>query len=92
MERAHPRALKHSLTPAGTDPTFTVSPKVGMPSRYGPHHLFSVTTIEGARRMVEAKKPTKATTPSKTAKRATPNTAPATPAYVSKYMVGDQIW
>ena len=41
--------------------------------------------------MAEVKKPTKATTPSKTAKRATPNTAPAAPAYASKYSVGDQI-
>jgi hypothetical protein len=41
--------------------------------------------------MAEAKKPTKATTPSKTAKRATPNPAPAAPAYASKYTVGDQI-
>jgi hypothetical protein len=38
--------------------------------------------------MAEAKEPTKATTPGKTAKRGTPNTAPA---YVSKYTVGDQI-
>jgi hypothetical protein len=41
--------------------------------------------------MAEAKKPTKTTTPSKTTKRATPNTAPAAPAYASKYTVGDLI-
>jgi hypothetical protein len=41
--------------------------------------------------MAEAKKPTKTTTPGKSAKRSTPNTAPATPPYASKYTVGDQI-
>ena len=41
--------------------------------------------------MAEAKKPTKATTPGKSEKRSTPNTAPAAPPYASKYTVGDQI-
>ena len=41
--------------------------------------------------MADAKKPTKATTPRKTAKPSTSNAAPAAPAYVSKYTVGDQI-
>ena len=29
--RRHPKAFNHSLTSVGTDPTFTVSPKPGMP-------------------------------------------------------------
>jgi hypothetical protein len=51
--------------------------------------------------MAEAKKPTNArvppasavesTTPSKTKKPGTSNAAPATPDYMSKYTVGDQI-
>jgi hypothetical protein len=41
--------------------------------------------------MAEAKNPTKATTPRKTAKPRTSDTAPAAPPYASKYTVGDQI-